>query len=392
MGQQYRIFCPHCREPLNCSENLFGRAIACPKCQEPFRIPSTAAFNAPPEPAAKAQPEPAPVRQPPPSVRRDVERPAQSPRPSVTKKPSLPPRVVGRRPKPPVEDDEDLIETELVDDQADNSTFDDFGSDEEDVVTTRPAIQKRGRKQRAPSVLRNIANVGFPLVLVGFVWFAIERIFWMAAQPTWDAVRSQPGFARDVLLLVIGSLIVYMIPGLIARQRKCRNWLALVFANFYFGWTIIGWLLVLLFSLTSDLPGNKKTEFRRQRQIAATDAFLYIFLSFDGRIPRRIYWISSIGKALFLGVMLALLNPLFPEHGPRTLTENVIGLLMSLIISLAWYTSFAIRVKRWHDRDRSAGWLLINLIPFLGILYELIELGFIRGTDGDNRFGPDPLA
>src|SRR5436190_10583211 len=134
MGQPYRIFCPHCREPLNCSEKLFGRAIACPKCQEPFRIPSTAAFNAPAAPAAKAQPEPAPVRPSPAPGGRAVERSSPAPRPPVATKPSLPPKTVGRRPKRPIEDDEELIETELVDDDSDGGASDDFTFTSEDVA------------------------------------------------------------------------------------------------------------------------------------------------------------------------------------------------------------------------------------------------------------------
>jgi uncharacterized membrane protein YhaH (DUF805 family) len=34
----------------------------------------------------------------------------------------------------------------------------------------------------------------------------------------------------------------------------------------------------------------------------------------------------------------------------------------------------------------------MNLIPVLGTLWVLIECGFLRGTRGGNRFGPDPLA
>jgi uncharacterized membrane protein YhaH (DUF805 family) len=46
--------------------------------------------------------------------------------------------------------------------------------------------------------------------------------------------------------------------------------------------------------------------------------------------------------------------------------------------------------KRCHDRDRSGWFQLIVLIPILGALWLLVELGFLRGTIGANRFGPDP--
>ena len=51
----------------------------------------------------------------------------------------------------------------------------------------------------------------------------------------------------------------------------------------------------------------------------------------------------------------------------------------------------AIQAKRWHDHDKSALWLLINLIPYIGPVWALIENGFKPGTSGANRFGTDPL-
>ena len=55
------------------------------------------------------------------------------------------------------------------------------------------------------------------------------------------------------------------------------------------------------------------------------------------------------------------------------------------------YPSFAVNAKRWHDRDKSAWWVLLGLIPVLGQILCFIVLGFIKGTEGSNRFGPDPL-
>jgi uncharacterized membrane protein YhaH (DUF805 family) len=45
-------------------------------------------------------------------------------------------------------------------------------------------------------------------------------------------------------------------------------------------------------------------------------------------------------------------------------------------------------IKRFHDRDKTGWWVLIGLIPLIGPLWLLIELGFLKGTDGANRFGP----
>ena len=50
-----------------------------------------------------------------------------------------------------------------------------------------------------------------------------------------------------------------------------------------------------------------------------------------------------------------------------------------------------VQIKRWHDLDKSGCWVFINLIPIIGGLCTLIECGFVKGTEGPNRFGPDPL-
>jgi uncharacterized membrane protein YhaH (DUF805 family) len=43
--------------------------------------------------------------------------------------------------------------------------------------------------------------------------------------------------------------------------------------------------------------------------------------------------------------------------------------------------------KRLHDVDRSAWWLFaVILVPFFAL-----ALGLLPGTEGDNRFGADPL-
>ena len=55
------------------------------------------------------------------------------------------------------------------------------------------------------------------------------------------------------------------------------------------------------------------------------------------------------------------------------------------------WSHFVINVKRWHDRDKSGWWVLIGLIPLIGAIWALVELGFLKGTYGKNRFGPDRL-
>ena len=56
---------------------------------------------------------------------------------------------------------------------------------------------------------------------------------------------------------------------------------------------------------------------------------------------------------------------------------------------LCFYLAFLQAVKRLHDIDLVAWWLLLGLLP--GISFILgAGMQFIAGTAGPNRFGPPP--
>lgn len=107
-----------------------------------------------------------------------------------------------------------------------------------------------------------------------------------------------------------------------------------------------------------------------------------MFFSFDGRISRREFWLYGVGGLLGLGLLgQALLGIAGMKAEHADLAVN---------LALVW-PALAISAKRWHDRGRSAAWLLINLLPVIGWLWALVDNGFVRGTPGPNRFGQDPL-
>jgi uncharacterized membrane protein YhaH (DUF805 family) len=72
-----------------------------------------------------------------------------------------------------------------------------------------------------------------------------------------------------------------------------------------------------------------------------------------------------------------------------TIIAVTAGIVLFLFI---FWTSLAVGAKRCHDRGRSGWFQLISLIPFIGSLWLLVELGILKGKEGGNRFGPDPLA
>jgi len=109
--------------------------------------------------------------------------------------------------------------------------------------------------------------------------------------------------------------------------------------------------------------------------------------NFKGRTGRRTFWVMLIA-AVALSIPGYVHQWLAQSGQAKILVPDILAYVLfsppALIVSLA------AQVKRWHDRDKS-GWLvLVNFIPIAGAIWTIVELGFLRGTNGANKFGPQP--
>lgn len=105
------------------------------------------------------------------------------------------------------------------------------------------------------------------------------------------------------------------------------------------------------------------------------------YADFDGRARRAEYWwfvLFSILGQLVLAVLDAIVL-----RGAQ--------ILPTLFVLALFLPALAVGARRLHDRDMSAWWLLLWLVPVIGPLLLLI-LFILPGTPGRNRFGPDPLG
>ncbi|TWT96445.1 DUF805 domain-containing protein [Neorhodopirellula pilleata] len=106
-------------------------------------------------------------------------------------------------------------------------------------------------------------------------------------------------------------------------------------------------------------------------------------LTTDKRIPRSTFWkfyAVVYGLLLIVGVLSEF------ESIPESVTTALSFLLFPVLAM-----GIIVQIKRWHDRDKSGWWVLINAIPILGGIWSFIECGCMKGTNGPNQFGPDPL-
>jgi uncharacterized membrane protein YhaH (DUF805 family) len=115
-----------------------------------------------------------------------------------------------------------------------------------------------------------------------------------------------------------------------------------------------------------------------------------ILFSFEGRIPRSIFWYYLVAYAVLWGIGKLIDTAVAVNTGAGP--NGAFGCFTVLIVLLGIFTGLAVLMKRCHDRDRSGWYLLWGLIPIIGEIWLLIELGFRKGTEGQNLYGPDPLA
>jgi uncharacterized membrane protein YhaH (DUF805 family) len=128
---------------------------------------------------------------------------------------------------------------------------------------------------------------------------------------------------------------------------------------------------------------------------------LETFTSLNGRIPRKTFWLALIVMMIISWILQFIIFSIFgvsmmanPNATPEEAMAQMSGMMLPLgiVLLLTLWPSIAIYAKRWHDRDKSGWWSLILFVPIIGGIWMLVELGFLRGTEGANRFGPDPIA
>ncbi|MDG1473010.1 MAG: DUF805 domain-containing protein [Ascidiaceihabitans sp.] len=125
------------------------------------------------------------------------------------------------------------------------------------------------------------------------------------------------------------------------------------------------------------------------------------YITFSGRASRSEYWWFALFSLL---VTLVLVGLFFLFGGVRAMntgqfsTINYIMGALFVVGMIALYIPYiSVYVRRFHDRDLSGWWILgvfvLSNIPYLGVLISLAAfvITVLKGTDGENRFGEDPL-
>lgn len=145
-----------------------------------------------------------------------------------------------------------------------------------------------------------------------------------------------------------------------------------------------------------------------------------LLTSFDGRINRAKWWLGTV-------ILIAIAIVLYLVLGRIIGSPGILQFILTLLLA---YPTTALMVKRLHDRDRPGYFTYIfwaptvlsvlggllgltmttvdiggvavpqmttlgNVIALAGLpigIWALIELGILKGTEGPNQHGPDPLG
>lgn len=134
-----------------------------------------------------------------------------------------------------------------------------------------------------------------------------------------------------------------------------------------------------------------------------------LLFSFQGRIGRKTYWLWNL--FYYLGIFAFVI-------GVYNLLPAYSHILLPIFLLLLLIPDLAVTTKRWHDRNKSAYWLGLNFPLIFGRLatpmsetlpeqpsglealigmsalicgaWILLECGFLKGTEGTNKYGePD---
>lgn len=103
---------------------------------------------------------------------------------------------------------------------------------------------------------------------------------------------------------------------------------------------------------------------------------------FNGRASRKELWMFTlfniiIGLALYF---VAIFSHIF-----------VVFIFYYLYYLAMVIPGIAVGIRRFHDTNHSAWWILIGLIPIIGVVVILVFF-VMDSQPGQNQYGPNPKA
>ena len=130
--------------------------------------------------------------------------------------------------------------------------------------------------------------------------------------------------------------------------------------------------------------------------VPAIQSALKKYVAFKGRACRSDFWWFILFTTLCLVasvVIAAVADPtaMVTETGAGSASVEVNSPIIAVVALLFILPQISVTVRRLHDTGRSGWAYFIALIPLIGPILLFIWM-CKKGTEGENKFGADPLA
>ena len=101
------------------------------------------------------------------------------------------------------------------------------------------------------------------------------------------------------------------------------------------------------------------------------------YATFTGRATRAEFWYFILFNTI-VSFILAILDGIFGTN----------GVFYGIYVLAVLIPTLAVEVRRLHDIGKSGWWLLISMIPIIGIIVLIVW--FATDSKEDNQYGPNP--
>ncbi len=131
------------------------------------------------------------------------------------------------------------------------------------------------------------------------------------------------------------------------------------------------------------------------------------YVTFSGRASRSEYWWFQLFYLLVMvGLALIFLaaggfNQIDPVTGDFNGFNGaaIVAMVLAAVVAFALILPLiSVVVRRFHDRNLSGWWYLAGaiagMVPIVGFAASIaiFVITVLKGTEGPNKFGPDPLG
>jgi uncharacterized membrane protein YhaH (DUF805 family) len=129
----------------------------------------------------------------------------------------------------------------------------------------------------------------------------------------------------------------------------------------------------------------------------AVALFYKNYVNFEGRSSRAEYWWTFLYQLIVYAALVVAFFALVGLGGLESTDSDLVVVSLLISAGLFWLVNFlpgiSLQVRRFHDLDQT-GWLvlvffIVNAILSVSVFAQLIWFA-VRGTEGANKYGPDP--